>query len=411
MIKILFTNTNCSWNKGSAAQVISTMQILQNCLSEVSFAMLSFYPSFDRKYARRYGISLIGYSHPLPFFEPFLYGWHLLLSLVRCLCWRFLDALRVNGRVLLHEKFLNAYLKADLIIDLSGDSFADTRFSSIINCLGLFPGILLRKPIVLFSQSIGPFKWISYPFVKFCFNNVRLITARGMMTKTYLDALKINPQIRLVSDCAFMLHGASRNLVEKIGVQEGITMVPNGYIGVSVSALFARTKRDYVAIMVKMIEYLLQELNSSVLLISHSFLPTEDDRIVARKIYDGVENNEHLFIVKREYSAEALKGVIGLCSVFIGSRMHAAIGALSSGIPTLVIADSHKYYEVMEGVGQEQFICDLHSLSLQELVMKINKLWKNRDLIRMDLTLTLKKQKALALYGGMLVKKEVRSYH
>jgi polysaccharide pyruvyl transferase WcaK-like protein len=308
---------------------------------------------------------------------------------------------------LLEEKYTQAYMNADLIIDLSGDSFADTRFSSLINCLGFFPGILLNKPIVLFSQSIGPFRFISYPFVKFCLNRAKLITARGQITKSYLQDLKINPQIFLVSDCAFILEAATSEVVERILTQEEIPLNPDGFIGISVSAILARKKREYVEMMVQMIDWIIQERHKPVLLISHAYLPTEDDRLVARKIYNKVINKDHLFIVQQEYSAEDLKGLIGRCVLFIGSRMHAAIAAFSMGIPTLVLAYSHKYYEIIKELGQDQFVCDIRSLTLQQLVLKFDTLWKNRDAIRMELTVTLKKQKELAVYGGVLVNKEL----
>lgn len=412
MTNILFTNTNCSWNKGSAAQVISTIKILKKYLPNASFTMISFYPSLDIKYSNKYDIKIVGYFHSTLFFEPLLYGCHILLSLFRCIFWKVLCKLRFNARALLNEKYLQAYMNADIIIDLSGDSFADNKISSTINCIGLIPGILLRKPIVLFSQSIGPFKMITYPLVKFCLNKASLITARGQITKNYLEDLQINTPIFLGSDCAFILKAAPHEVVNKILCQEGITKSQDRFIGLSVSAILNKKNKDYVPIMAQTIDYLTQRLNTHVILISHAFLPTEDDRPVVLKIYNKVVNKNKVWIVKNEYSTEKLKGLIGLCDIFISSRMHAGIAALSTCIPTIVLSWSHKYYEIMASLGHEKYICEINTITFQELTSKIDELWRNRSKIRTELTSKIRIQRKLALFGGklieeMLIKREV----
>ncbi len=407
MTNILFTNTNCSWNKGSAAQVISTIKILKRYLPNASFSMISFYPSLDIKYSNKYGIKIIGYFHSIIFFEPLLYGVHILLSLFRCIFWKILYKLGINSQVLLNNKYLQVYTQTDIVLDLSGDSFADNKISSIINCIGLLPGIFLGKPIVLFSQSMGPFKRITYPLVKFCLNKVRLITARGQITKKYLENMQIKTPIFLVSDCAFILKSVSHKVVNKILCQEGIPKSQDGFIGISVSVILDRKNKGYVTIMAQAINYLIQKLNRPIILISHAFLPTEDDRSVAFKIYNKLVNKKQIWVVKNEYSAEELKGLIGLCSIFISSRMHAGIAALSIYIPTIVISHSHKYDEIMTSVGQGKFNCDITTLNVQELTQKIDQLWNNRLAIRMELKSNMSKHKDLALSSGNFVKEEL----
>ena len=173
MVSILFTNTNCSWNKGSAAQLVSTISILKRFLPYTNFVMISWFPRLDLKHSKKYSVKIIGYFSKSSF-EPLTYGYRILLSLIRCAFWKVLSKLHFNAISLLNERYLKTYIKADIIIDLSGDSFADTKVTSLVNCLGILPGILLGKPLVLFSQSIGPFKMLSYPLVKFCLNRVSM---------------------------------------------------------------------------------------------------------------------------------------------------------------------------------------------------------------------------------------------
>ena len=407
LTNILIINTNCSWNKGSAAQVVSTIEILKKFIPQASFTMISWIPSLDIKYSSRYNLKIIGYFGQTAF-EPLIYAYHIFLSLIRCTLWKMLSKLKINANSLLNEKYLKAYSNTDIILDLSGDSLADNNLVTILNCIGILPGILLRKPIVLFSQSIGPFNMLNYPLVKFCLNNVNLITARGKLTKKYLENISIKAPIFLVADCAFILKSASHKRVKEILYHEGIKKEDYPLIGISVSVILDRKNNNYVNIMSQTIDYLIQKINVQIILISHSFLDTKDDRCVANKIYETTVNKSKIILIKNEYLTEELKGIIGLCDIFIGARMHTSIAALSICIPTIVIAWSPKYYEIMASLGQEKYICNINTLKFQELTSKIEELWHNRSKIRTELTSKMRIQRKLALFGGKLVEEKLR---
>jgi len=403
MVSILFTNTNFSWNKGSVAQVVSTIAILKNFIPYTNFAMISLFPSLDLKYSKKYNVKVIGYFSQTSF-EPLIYGYHILLSLIRCVFWKVLSKLHFDASSLLNERYLEAYAKADIIIDLSGDSFADTKITSLLNCINILPGILLGKPVVLFSQSIGPFRRLSYSIVKFCLNKSSLITVRGEITKRYLENMQISAPIFLVADCAFILKSEPLQRVREILYDEGISKGNTPFVGISMNAMLDDKNGNYVNLMAQISDYLVERLNAQVVLVSHSFRPPEDGRFVAVKVYEKAVNKSKIKLIKNEYSAEELKGIIGLCDVFIGARMHSNIAALSSYIPTIAISWSHKYYEIMKTVGQEKYVYYIEKNNFKELASKIDDLWYNRNEIRKTLVTKIKIQKKLALLGGKLVK-------
>ena len=64
-----------------------------------------------------------------------------------------------------------------------------------------------------------------------------------------------------------------------------------------------------------------------------------------------------------EHDQHAVKGIIGLCSFFIGSRMHACIAALSQGIPTVAVAYSKKFMGVFESAGMGHMVVDARDTS------------------------------------------------
>ena len=91
-----------------------------------------------------------------------------------------------------------------------------------------------------------------------------------------------------------------------------------------------------------LIESILRNTDSSVLLIPHVFWPFSDDRSILRRLYDKYSSCGRVLMIGRAYSARELKGFIRRCRFFIGARTHSTIAAYSSCVPTLVLGYSVK---------------------------------------------------------------------
>lgn len=412
MTEILFTNTNCSWNKGSAAQVICASRILKTFIPDASFTLLSYCPERDTKQPMRYNLKIVGYfSKKQRKFLLFLY--HLLIALFRCLLYTMLCKIRLNASSLLNEKYLKEYIDADLIVDLSGDSFSDSRCcKSQINSLGILIGILLKKPIIFFSQSIGPFKRWTLPLAKFCLNKANLVIVREEITKNYLKKLGIITPIYLTADCAFVLD--AHETVGDILSGEKIDITKRPLVGISANAMLDDREDNYANSMAQIIDYIIEKQDAKVVFVPHVLSMREDgredDRTIGKKIYRLMRNEENVNLIEGEYSPEELKGIIGLCDIFIGGRMHANIAAVSSYVPTIATAWSHKYYGIMQTLGQERYVCDLKAMNFEALKSKIDDLWRNKEKIREELAVKAEYQKKLAWYSGELVRDHIEYY-
>lgn len=125
---------------------------------------------------------------------------------------------------------------------------------------------------------------------------------------------------------------------------------------------------------------------------------------MGEKIYKLTKSKENVDLIKGDYSPEELKEIIWLCDIFIGGRMHANIAALSSCVPTMATAWSHKYYGIMRTVGQEKYVCNFKTMNFEELKSKVDDLWDNREKIREELKVKVEDQKKLAWFSGELVR-------
>ena len=110
-------------------------------------------------------------------------------------------------------------------------------------------------------------------------------------------------------------------------------------------------------------------------------------------------------MIKGEYSPQELKGIIGLCDLFIGSRMHSTIASTSMLIPTVGIAYGHKMHGVLgEGLRQNKYIIDINELTYETLMSKTNYVWTHRKEICKDLKTRMPKIRDKCLLNGKLVK-------
>ncbi|CAD7775861.1 Polysaccharide pyruvyl transferase [Candidatus Methanoperedenaceae archaeon GB37] len=409
MTKILFTNTNCSWNKGSAAQVISTCKTLKKFIYDARFTLISHYPELDSKYCKIYNIKIVSsiwWRLPRMRILPFIH--YRIFFPISNILWSILFKIGLNP-ISINSSVIQEYTSADIVIDLSGDSFSDSKGGFAISISStILLGRSLKKPTVLYSQSIGTFKKWTLPLAKFCLNKVDLIIVREEITKNYLEEIGIKSPIYLTADCAFVLETAPYERVKEILSKEKVDTNKRPLVGISANAMLDDKENNYAKSMAQLIDYVIKKLNAQIVFVPHVVAIKEgdkgDDRVIDEKIYKLARNKENIDLIKGDYSPEELKGIIGLCDIFIGGRMHANIAALSSYVPTMATAWSHKYYGIMRAVGQENYVCDFKTMKFEELRSKIDDLWDNKEKIREELKVKVEDQKRLAWYSGKLVR-------
>ena len=410
MTKILFTNTNCSFNKGSAAQVISTCEVLRSLIPNLQITLMSRIPDLDSKLCKIHDIKVVRdtwFSKELD--GIWLYIYYLFVHVFLDIFVASLFKMGLNPRSIKNPK-IQEYISSDAIIDLSGDSFSDDdKYSSSLQIdASILFGISLKKPIVIYSQSIGPFTKALTIFAKYCLNRADLVIIREEITKNYLKKLEIQSPIYLTADCAFLLDFIPYEKVKDILLREGIDDKIKPLVGISANYLLDDNDDNYANTMAQLIDYIIEKYNVHVIFIPHVVSMKVggkgDDRIIAKKIFSLAKNNKHIDLINGDYSPEELKGIIGLCDIFIGGRMHANIASISRCVPTMATAWSHKYYGIFRAVGQEKYVCDYRTMTFKELKLKIDDLWENRNEIHEELKLKVEDQKRLAWHSGELVR-------
>lgn len=70
--------------------------------------------------------------------------------------------------------------------------------------------------------------------------------------------------------------------------------------------------------------------------------------------------------------------MIGECDLMLGSRFHALIAALSSGVPSVAIGWAHKYPELLGEFGMEHLVFDHDALTPDALIKAVLDVWDSR---------------------------------
>lgn len=194
-------------------------------------------------------------------------------------------------------------------------------------------------PLFLLPQTYGKYK---FPFVRWSNNLIKkaaLAYARDEDT-----AKSVGNFVRITSDMAFLLPFDKEKYImsenKKIGINLSSLLWDNEY-----SKKFNLTV-DYKKFYKELINYLVSQTEYEVHLIPHVLdvehpnAPENDFRVLEniKKEY----GNKVILAPAFETAIEA-KSYICHMDVFLGSRMHATIGAISSGVTTIPFSYAHKF--------------------------------------------------------------------
>jgi len=166
---------------------------------------------------------------------------------------------------------------------------------------------------------------------------------------------------------------------------------------------------DYKTLIFDLIEFLIVKKRASVMLIPHVLgFSGEGDSKACGAVYEALKDRFPgrlglIWADYDQYDQSEMKHVIGGCDFFIGSRMHACIGAVSQNVPSVSIAYSDKFAGVMDSVGVGSIVADPRKMGKEEILRIVGETFDARAKIREQLTETMPhvKETVLGLFSEM----------
>lgn len=282
------------------------------------------------------------------------------------------------------------WIDADMILSIGGDMYTLTGSES--GTIYYHPLAELGRqilshgtPYVLWGASVGPFE--SFPpgaqyFLEHL-NKISLITAREPRTKEYLEATKCRARVVPAADPAFAMHAQETQLPFVPNAEDSVVAV--NFSPLSTRQVFQGNEQDQaINVIVECLKRLLRLPRLKIVLVPHTVcddVPGDDDMRFLREIHRRLgDTSGRAVLLSETLGARRTKYVLAACDVAIAARMHCAIAAVSSGVPTIFVGYSEKARGMAQYVyGSEQWYVPLREITPKTLVDRTAALLKERE--------------------------------
>ena len=176
---------------------------------------------------------------------------------------------------------------------------------------------------------------------------------------------------------------------EKIEQESGYT-----HIGLNISSLLWNggytqnnqfgLKCDYKKIVKEIIDYFLSLKHTKVHLIPHvvgAERTIENDYAVSYDLWRSY-NSQNLILAPLALSPIDIKDYIAGMDFFVGARMHATIGAFSSGVPVVPMAYSRKFNGLFVDTLQYDAMVDMKTDVDDAILSKVKMAFQNKEMLK-----------------------------
>jgi colanic acid/amylovoran biosynthesis protein len=420
MSRIVVSNCWSFYNKGDAAIAIATVNTIHKVIPDAKVTLLAVdnqsfieHPSaFDHK------IDIYPMAHVITPFRQIFSAYSILGYPGRGVM-SFIGILYLIVQLLLFpvirrvnesfNKMLTEIDSADLIVGVGGNYlYANKSFFNHILILS-YGKFIRKKKILLLGHSIGPFDdRISKFIAKKLLENVDFVVFRENMSKNYIrQNITDEFQHSVSGDAAFLLsHQGSKKIERKS---------EKNRIGISIRRWFHRNPKIFHNYLDAAKEAIisLAKRNYDVFIVPFSYIEgTEDDIELCNSVYqeipEDLRKNVHLLNLKKMTPSEIISSLIELeFDAFIATRLHSAILASLSNIPSLIISYQHfKAYGISRQLGLEEYVVNIGKVTFDGLNTSISNILQNSESLKNKVINSTKKirEKTLADYSSIVCK-------
>lgn len=297
----------------------------------------------------------------------------------------------LDGKMMRSPKGFFAIARAsDIVIDIGGgDSFADIYGPGRLKRMFALKYLthIARTPLVMAPQTVGPFtKGWSKALAKQSMRMCAVVASRDAMSTKAAQDLGCTKVIE-ASDVALRLPydpPAPRSDVGpvKVGINVSGLLMGGGYTGKNEFGL----KMDYPGLMRDLITWFQSHKDGcEVHLVPHVIVNSgpmigEDDFRASEKL--AAEFPGTVLAPAFTSPSEAKSYIAGM-DFFMGARMHACIGAFSSGVPVVPMAYSRKFEGLFGTLGYARTV-DCTSQSSEVILSAIQEGYETRATLQAE---------------------------
>lgn len=331
--------------------------------------------------------------------------------------------------------YIDLVKEMDLVIDFSGDIWGDN--ADFLGDDRFYVGLIKDRVAQIFSKktamiagSPGPFsEGKNLEFAKEVFQNFDLVTNRENISKGLLESYGFDTSKTHSLTCpAFRFEPAPLETIEKFDKIDKIISHQRPNIGFLLCGWnfiegpfdkWPRPDSDY-EVFVNVLEKFSENVDADIYLMSHSNgfpIPPKEFKLIhgrdfpimkqLKNVLEKRRKTKNIYLLEGVYDAWQSKAILGQFDMVISGRVHAAVGAMSQSVPTVIIdyghePKAHKLKGFAETAGQLEFVAqpDLED----DLYNKVMKAWSSKAEVKEKLNITIPKVKELGKKNFDLLK-------
>jgi len=293
---------------------------------------------------------------------------------------------------------IKAIRESDLVISSGGGYFYSNRriFPGPMffqNLLHLNISIILKKPIIFFPQSFGPFyNPIAPQMLKKILESekvIKIFTREKIsfdLLKNLSNKKKVKEKIDVCPDIAFYLNNRQLRPYSQINLN-----LPKPIIAITLrqwefpeaGSLEEKKKKQerYLIYFQEICERIFYTWGGSVIIFPQVRGPGkfENDRLISLKLWKSIKeilpgkNRLYIDLPDTIYPSSIIH-ILSQVDLAISTRLHAGIFALISNVPVIAIAYQPKSRGIMELLGLENFCINISDMNPERIFMIIDEI-------------------------------------
>jgi polysaccharide pyruvyl transferase WcaK-like protein len=274
---------------------------------------------------------------------------------------------------------LDELASADLLFNVGGGNLNSVIPTELYKkCTMHLAARILKKPVILSGQTIGPFdRTIDKLWARICLNRVNMITFRdeAISHKRLLEIGVSKPIMLDTADDAMTLPTLSRResnfllyscVPKSWWMQKAALCIAMNFKGSLM--LFKGNDRcdslsNEVKLMARIADQLIEAYDAKIFFLPTDYHRAADDRVLHREIIALMKYVKRAALVENEYDDIRLKGLISIADAAIGVRYHFCVFAASCFVPFLGMASGVYQRTKLKGLAD---LCELPNCFVSE---------------------------------------------
>lgn len=283
---------------------------------------------------------------------------------------------------------LKRMAKSDVVVSCSDENFKETASMLPLNIYWaitwwtmLFERMIevsvtsfLRKPLVMFPNSVGPFKTrLGLLMSKLALNNMDSLIVREAVSYNLLKGLRVVPKMTLTSDAALLF------LADKTVPVRKFTSPSIGVsIGVYNQSISEKDFQNFLNSNAQALDRVVDAYDLDVCFLPHFITGFENDDFEVSNIVMSRMKNRHRAQVFKIDSLDEFKLCLEQMELLISSKMHPMVLATSGYVPTVCIAYDHKQTGFLNDLGLTECLIPLKDVDSRTIYSKVEMVIENK---------------------------------